>query len=172
MIFGSKFSAFQVFARPKIEQKNMLGDVIEEHKALVAEFAIHGGEFQVAHPDAPSGKHLAAGIRGHFFDSVEAQKIKGWTDEERELVERRVLEVANREPAHCWLITPAKAPKPWPTYDEMHHNEIAKFAEALGLVAEALAYEADHKKRPSVLAALEERLPKDDDSIESELTAA
>ena len=173
MTFGSKFSAFQVFARPLIQQKNMLGDVIDEKKALVAEFAIHGGEFLAPHPLAPNGQHLAAGIRGHFFDSVEAQRIKGWTDEERELVEKAVLQVCAREPEHCWVIEEAKAPEPLPKWNQLASARKLALASELNVLAEAVAWESQNGTDPELLARLTKKLEAEAaPSVESELTVS
>lgn len=173
MIFGSKFAAFQVLARPLIQQKNMLGDVIDEKKALVAEFAIHGGEFRVSHPDAPSGTHLAAGIRGHYFDSVEAQKANGWTDEERVLVEKAVLSVCNREPAHCWVIEEAKVAEPLPKWEELASSRKLALASELNVLGEAVAWETQNGTDPELLARLTKKFEAENPpNVESELTVA
>lgn len=173
MRFGSKYAAFQVFARPLIQQKNMLGDVIDEKKALIAEFAIHGGEFLAPHPSAPNGQHLAAGIRGHFFDSEEAQKINGWTDEERVLVEKAVQLVCNREPEHCWVIEDAKAPLPVKKWDQLSSSRKLALATELDVLAEAVAWEDQNGTDPELLARLTKKLEAESaPSVESELTVS
>jgi hypothetical protein len=54
------------------------------------------------------------------------------------------------------VVEAVKAAKPWPSYDDAHHNKVASLATELGLVPEALAYELSKEKpRPSVVEQLE-----------------
>jgi len=64
-----------------------------------------------------------------------------------------------------------KAPEPpWPTYDKLqNYLEIAKLADDLGLLVEAIAYERYTKRREGVLSALEAR--RRDREAEEALTA-
>jgi len=78
------------------------------------------------------------------LDTVEEQKRRGWSDEERELVEQYMLGKDNI--GTDFIAIEAKlAPLPWPTYA----------AKELGLVSEALAYELENENRETVVKALE-----------------
>jgi hypothetical protein len=118
---------------------------------------------------------------------VQAQKDNGWTDEERELVEARLLDAAENGPKadEYRTMPPHLRPPsfgdvklyeepvpvaPWPTYDKIHHNLVASKAHELGLSAAALAYETRTKNRPSVVEKLQEFAALE--QAENELTAA
>src|SRR4051812_442513 len=120
---------------------------------------------------------------GGFLDTELAQKEHDWTDDERKLVEKRLVEIAENNPdapvnprmrapgfGDVKIYEEPKAVPPWKTYDDMHHSHVAKFAEEAGLVAEALHYEQRTKQRKSVIEALQELVERD--SAEADLTAA
>lgn len=99
-----------------------------------------------------------------YYDSVEDQAAMGWTDEERKAIEEKL------DGHHAaMLVERPRVAAPWPTYDETHHGKIAALAEELGLVSQALAYEADNKKRPSVIEALQELAPAPDPADEPQV---
>jgi hypothetical protein len=92
------------------------------------------------------------------WDSVAWQAEYSLSDEDREAGENLLL----NDPAHgieYIVVEEVKAAKPWPSYDDMHHNKVASLATELGLVAEALAYEQENKNRASVVEQLEAALP-------------
>jgi len=158
-VYGSKASAYQILVRPKRDKWNHDGTVLmETFLPLTAEFAYHGGEFTFHNPLTGS-QDVGADIRGHFFDSAQQAEEKGWTQEEHDLVVNAVDRKCKTEPEYVWEVTLAKAEKPWPTYDEMHHSKIVETAITLGLVAESLAYEEQNKNRPSIVEGLTDALP-------------
>lgn len=124
-------------------------------KEIVAEFATHGAEYTYTNPET-GAQERAADIRGYFLDLDQQAYDKDWTDEEREMVAKKLLFVCDTEPGEIWLYSKPAVPKPWPKYDEAHHNQVATLAEQLGLVHEALAYEQENKNRESVVAKLKE----------------
>jgi hypothetical protein len=68
------------------------------------------------------------------------------------------------------LYEPTPPQPPWPTYDNLqNYLEIAKLADDLGLLDQAIAYEVYTKKRKGVLEALYSR--KRDREAEEALTA-
>src|SRR5262249_1405265 len=145
---------------------------VSELRELTAEFAMHRGEFQ--YTDIDGLTQTGADIAGHYFDLDGQAAQKGWTDEEKELVANRLLRAGGQFPGELRLHTKAPAVKPWPKYDEAHHNQVPVLAEQLGLVAEALAYERENKNRGSVVEKLEELLtqvPAASEQVE-ELSAA
>lgn len=170
MLFKSAYADYQVIVRSEaIIYHPSTGVEVNRIPELVANFGRHLGEY-----DAPDfitgGTHHGAQIVGHFFDSEAAQAEKGWTDEERESVERMILKISSEQP---YLVAPVTqevvhAPKPWPTYDEQTSVQIQQFAAATGLIPEALAYEKENKGRSTLIAELEDLLKKTE-TVEPEL---
>lgn len=164
--FKSKFKAFQAICRHgRIEYHPVTGTPIGEIKPLIADFAIHGGEYNVIDPET-GAMNTFADIRGHFYDlDVDAEQ-KGWTDDEKEAVRRRLLVLAEKWPEAVQVHSAPKAQIPWPTYDSVHHSKVASLAADLGLVGEALAFERENKARPSVIAELEKAAAAAEPSVE------
>jgi hypothetical protein len=65
-----------------------------------------------------------------------------WNDDQREAV-TRALDRSLGDPGFrdMWVHEIPKPPKPWVTYDDTHHAQIAMIAQATGTMAETLAYE-------------------------------
>lgn len=170
MQFQSKAAAYQVLVRPEVKRYSPDGMVvIDTIRPLTAEFGKWGAEYKFTNP-MTGATDTTADIRGHFFDSVVAQEEEDWTDEEREVVEKVLLNLCNKVPEYVWVYSEPEVPAPWPTYDDTHHKQIPTLAETLGLVSEALLYEQKHKNRPEVTKLLEEALQRA--TVEEELTAA
>lgn len=160
-VYGSKASAYQILVRPRRDVWNHDGSILMDTiQPLTAEFAYHGGEFTFHNPLTGS-QDIGADIRGHFFDSAQQAEEKGWTQEEHDAVVAAVDRKCKSEPEYVWEVTLAKAEKPWPTYDETHHNQVPTLAATLGLVAAAIAYEEQNKARESVLEKLREAVPQE-----------
>jgi hypothetical protein len=145
---------YQFIARHE-EADHMMGFKRITKRQLVADFGyISAPEF----PDE-EGK-MQAVIQGGVFDSEDAQKRLNWSDEERQIVEQRLLELILNPPdgasrGDVALYEPPKPTPPWPTYDSVHHNKIPTLAGELGLIEQAITYEQRTKRRESVLRALE-----------------
>lgn len=170
MQFQSKASAYQVLIRPELKKWSPDGMVLlDTIPALTAKFGDPGPEYRYQNPLTGEWDVTVQG-RGHFFDSLAAQEENGWTDDEREMVEKVLVGLCNKTPEYIWLYEEAKHPAPWPTYDTTHHNQIPVLAEQLGLVDAALAYERQNKERPAVIEKLEALVAQD--QAEEELTAA
>jgi hypothetical protein len=168
-LFGSRYAAYRVKIRSERKVWNAAGTAIMEVvPEIVAEFARHGGEFD--YQDETGMTRKGAIINGYFFDLDVAADENGWTNEEKEMVRTVLLRQCKKTPADVWVHESPKAVIPWPTYDSTHHNKIPVLAEELGLVAEAIAYEAGNKNRESVIAALEERRRVHE--VAAEMTAA
>ena len=98
-----------------------------------------------------------------FYDSVQGQQQYGWTDEEREAIEEKLL-------AQGYLrVEPTRRKAPWPAYDKLVaqgartiEKVVAKIAEKVvedGYDAdEVIAYEAENLNRAAVIEALSELL--------------
>jgi hypothetical protein len=99
------------------------------------------------------------------FDSLWAQQVNGWTDDERVTVEEAVKNGPGNGIDYIVVDRPA-APKPWPAYDKL----TAQGRRTIGMVAEKIAettreleldpqhvilYERENENRPEVIAALE-----------------
>jgi hypothetical protein len=87
------------------------------------------------------------------WDSVAWQAEHSLEDEDREAAEQLLLN-SSYYGNEFFLLEEVKAAKPWPSYDDAHHNKVAALASELGLVAEALAYEQENKQRPTVIEQL------------------
>jgi len=92
------------------------------------------------------------------WDSVVWQGQFSLTDDDREAAEKLLLD-SPYYGIEFIQVEEVKAAKPWPSYDDAHHNKIASLASELGLVAEALAYEQENKQRPTVIEQLEAAMP-------------
>ena len=153
-IYQSKYAAYQVMIRPEtpIYQAGVVVDTIPR---LVAEFG-QPNEYTYRDAEDPDLVHTGIEVRGHFFFLEEQAKQKGWTEEETEIVKKALDRQCQKTPTDVWLYTAPAPAKPWPKYDEAHENQIAVFAEQLGLIDEAMAYEKHNQKRKTVLEQLSE----------------
>lgn len=147
LVFQSVAAAYQLCVRSELPIYDH-GILIRKEKELTAEF----GDMSAPpiHNDDTGEDYFQ--IRGHFIDTLEQGKKKGWTDEERALVEKKLLVYQN--PADHWLHTKPPVGKPWPKYDEAPAASVAALADQLGLIAEALLYEKENKNRKTVIEAL------------------
>lgn len=165
-VYGSKAAAYQVLVRPKRDIWNHDGTVLMDSvPPLTAEFAYHGGEFTFHNP-LTGATDIGADIRGHYFDSAQQAEEKGWSQDDHDTVVHVLDKLCKQTPEYVWEVTLAKAEKPWPTYDETHHNQIPTLAVTLGLVAESLLYEEQNKNRESVIEKLRAELPTEEASEE------
>jgi hypothetical protein len=112
-----------------------------------------------------------ADLRGGAFDLDAAREYYDWTEEQRDMAARKLLKLAlDPKIAYVTLYEPVPPSPPWPTYDNLqNYLEIAKLADDLGFLEEAIAYEMYTKKRKGVLEALHAR--KRDHEAEAALTA-
>lgn len=171
--YRSKFAGFNGGVRPESKHVHpATGLVVSTTKRLGFDFAKHGPEYD--YTDAEGRVQKASDIRGHFFNTGSAQEEFGWTDDEREAVEQALDRWCQRWPEAVWEVSAAKAGKPWPKYDETHHNQIPVLAEQLGFVAEALQYEVENKNRSGVVEKLNEILAAAAEAavVEDSLTAS
>ena len=171
MLFKSNYALFNKVVRHKIDIPHpTLPVILETIPRLAAEFGQPSPEFD--YTDAEGRLARGVEIRGHYFDSVVAQEQNGWTDAEREEVEKALLKLSTSNPDMCVPVAQAKAPAPWPTYDSTHHSKIVVLASELGLLAEAATYERQNKNRESVVSALEQKLNEAQTPAEEDLAVA
>lgn len=155
LIFKSRTSAHQEVCRTYSATRAVDGSITSEFRELLAEFAFIGGEYKYVNPETGADQ-TAPDIRGHFFDLDQQAEEKGWDKQEREIVARHMLRMAERRPGGDFSLwsKPAIA-APWRTYDETAADQIATVAQATGYIAEALSYEQENANRKPVVTALE-----------------
>lgn len=115
-----------------------------------------------------------------YYDSVEAQQRHGWTDDERTVIEAKLKTLDG-----VLVVERPRQPAPWPSYDEIVASrgglsskqvveKILATIDATGIApAAVIAYELENRARKSIVAAIQELLPDDDDGgeLEDELPA-
>lgn len=146
------------------------GDVIETIPAITVCAGVLGDEFTYTDP-LTGREELGVDIRGGFIDTVVEQERHGWSDEEREMVERHLMRKSEEWPISIQPYSEAPAQAPFPSYDKLtNYLEIAKAAELTGTLEAALKYERQNKNRDGVVAELEKRIK--DAAAEEDLVAA
>lgn len=129
------------------------GVVREEIPALWAEFGVYGSQYRYQDPDT-GREEIGSDFRGGYFNLDEQAREKGWSDDEKEIVARHMLRLADSGRGQFTLYSKPKVGPPWPTYDQTHHSKIVDLAQSLGLLSESLLYEEQEKQRPSVIEGL------------------
>lgn len=158
MQYKSNFKCFQAIVRHgHTIYHPVTGTKTGEVKPLIAEFGIHSGEYTV-HDPVTGLDNTFADIRGFFFDSDEAAKKYKWTPEEKEAVEARLEELSESWPEAVQIHSAPVPLPPFPTYDAVEDDAVAKLCIDLGLTEQALAYEQYKEKRPAVIAELQAAL--------------
>ena len=179
-----RFPGLTVNVRHEIPKRHPLtGDIIPRYKnpetgveegslpPIRVCFAVHRGEFEYEDPETGK-REIGADISGGYFDTQVAQEQEGWSDAEREMVDRRLLELTRTWPEAVQVVedAPVVFAAPWPTYDTLtNYLEIAKIAETIGALHETLGYEKQNKNREGVVAELEKRIK--DQKADEELVA-
>lgn len=98
------------------------------------------------------------------FDTDVAADQRGWTQEQKDWIERKLLGSGDRG-SQFILVEQARAPKPWPKYDELRAVgrrtvkdvavKVAEMTQDLGIdPASVIAYERENANRAEVLEAL------------------
>jgi hypothetical protein len=176
MVFYSKITKMQFtgIRKERHDRHPVTGDIIKTYPKIDVMFGEGGSEFTYRDPDT-GREETGAEIRGHFFDTEEWQREgngtpEGWTDEDREQVERYLMRKCDEVPEWISLHSDAPVDAPWPTYDTLgNYLEIASLAEKLGLLDQALTYERQNKNRDGVVKALMEK--KTEQEADAELVA-
>jgi hypothetical protein len=165
--FSSRHGGYQGIVREAEEQFFSDGRSRIIRPMLVADFAEDATD--ETYQGQEGEPNYVAMRGGGFFDSEVAQARHNWTDEEREAVETRLLEIAKTS-GDVKLWEQAKPIPPWPTYDEMHPDHVADRAIEMGLAQQALMYEERTLNRDEVTGRLSEYVQQQ--VAEDELTAA
>jgi hypothetical protein len=165
--YGSKFRAFRVNIRPKVEIPHPTMPVIlETIPDMVAEFGIHLPEVEV---EIEGSTERYGQIVGNFYDLDADAEAKGWTEDEYKIAQARLDALCETWPEAIWKLEPAVPTAPWATYDATDAKKVAILAGELNLAGEALAYEKATLNRKQVVTALEEVAEMA--AVEEELTA-
>lgn len=147
-------------------------DLVDEDASRIAKLDRSEGGLAQVKPDASgrippepfhgmqeddAGRLLPAEIRFSVFDSEIAQLQNGWTDEQREKVEQKLLS-SGRRGSDFQLVERIPAVLPWNNYDAMTDVEkILTVAETIGAdLASVFRYESDNQNRTEVLEAITE----------------
>jgi hypothetical protein len=110
--------------------------------------------------DKNTNQHFSPRSRISGFDTVEAQEAQGWTDEERELVEQKLL-TSPYIGLDFIRLDEAQATfgAPWATYDTTPGEKVVGLARDLGIsMADVLAYERANRNDAGLVYLLEREL--------------
>jgi hypothetical protein len=143
-----------------IRRHPVTGDIIETVPAVRAEFGFPTGVASTVDP-ATGVRETLEGYQGGFFDLDSVAEERGWDDDVKAMVERRLDELCQQMPNVIQSVDYVTAPAqvPWPTYDaEDDGQKVFDLAVALGLATRALEYERENRRRPSLIQALEAHL--------------
>lgn len=103
-----------------------------------------------------------------YYDSVEDQSTRGWTDEEREEIEN-VLSVA----FDVLKIEPPELAKPWPTIDKLRSaDKIAETAEDIGVELQVVVDYLRAKDKPALADQVAAKIVPADEVEAHEVVAA
>ena len=173
MRFVSKYTKYMVKIRDPIVEHYATGQSAEIQRGLIAAFDVSlvtGDERALARQHFSFNGFaqeqdlvtvVEPDARITAFDSRLAQAEHGWTDEERELVEQKLIEVARLVPEDIIVLEDVRLAPPWPAYDSYGGNAkqlVAKVEEDGFEFADVLAYERENQNRPEVVALLEQAL--------------
>lgn len=169
MRFISPHRGYSACIRPPVQIFDKYGQPQVAERELTAEFDLYKytrewevelAERELVFKGMPveehTGEPLPVVSRVSVFDSEEAQERLGWTDEERQAVETKLIKWQRPED-HLLAVKPP-APLPWPKYTEQRQPlRIRKMVEEFGLSpATVLEYEKENENRPEVIKALTE----------------
>lgn len=133
-----------------------------EREVGLAHFRFRGAPVVPGPGNSPGSDPFDMSYRLSSFDSIEAQKRLGWTDEERELVEKTLME-SSEYGLDFILVEDAKLPTPWPSYEKDTTKKILETVKTLGHDPEDIvAYERQNQNRAELIAALQEEGVEDD----------
>lgn len=118
--------------------------------------------------DRNTESHFSPRHRLSGFDTVEAQEAQGWTDEERELVEQKLLDSTAYSKDFVRL-PEARVEKPWATFDSTPPEKVIEIAVAVGVsFADVLAYEKQNRNDARLVLLLENEIASTSDVEEEE----
>ena len=185
MIFIAKYGKYELQCRPEVAEQYATGMGRVTQEALYASFvpnALMPPEREEAlrrfylvgglPQNVDEATHVEPDYRIGRFDSRQAQIDNGWSDEERELVERELLRNAAIYPEALFLMPALHSTAPWPAYDTFKGSpaQLAKKVSEDGYdVHEVLAYEMANQNRDTVIAALGQLAAEHEELVEDDL---
>lgn len=179
MRFVAKYAKYALQVRPQVVEAYATGATKIVQNQLVARFAIdyttpeeRALARQVwAFPGFYQEEDLVTirepDFRISAFDSLNAQAQEGWTDEEREMVERALVAEAARLPQDLLVMEEQRLAPPWPTYDTFPGTPfklVQKIAADGFDITEVMAYERENQNRDEVINAMARALEEEPDT--------
>lgn len=173
MRFVSKYANYMLHARRQIVESYATGESRVIQKQLLAAFEVglvNGEERALARSHFSFNGFaqeqdlvtvVEPDARISAFDSRLAQAQNGWTDEERELVEKELIENARRLPDDLFVMEEILLSPPWPNYDRFAGDvsQLLMKIEDDGYDLDAtLAYERENQNRSDVIYMLEKAI--------------
>jgi hypothetical protein len=124
------------------------------------EYALSQFHFLGLYQEMDEATTVPPDYRIGIFDSLVAQEQNGWTDEERQMVEERLI--SDAEKYENVVVAPrASVPPPWPNYD-LYQGTVPQLMKKLVAeghdVNKTLIYERETQNRDRVVEAIEELL--------------
>lgn len=186
--FTAKWAGYQLFVREEERQFYADGRSRVITPPIYVEFAEQALDIETYQGVDSEDSSTFPQLRGGgYYDTEVAQRDKRWTDEERELVEERLLDIAENGPRadEYRMMRPADRPSgfgdvklyetpkpvaPFQNYDNLSADKIIRISSELDCAERSLAYERVTKNRKSVIEPLLELI--DMKQAEQELTAA
>lgn len=160
-LFHSPHANLQVIcSKTRIKFHPVTGDEIDRTPGIWANFGKLGPQYSYENP-LTGEVGTGAEISGHYYDTDVEAAQNGWDQDTKDMVERKLRALAVREPARIQeeVREIVRAARPWPTYDSLDAAQVLELAPALGLEAEALAYERENRGRPTVIDGLTAEAP-------------
>lgn len=162
--------SLQIIEAPVKRGTDRDGNVVEyqDTKPIIADFqqvGLHEWE-QVAALQHFSFSGLPEGVNPlstvSSWDS-EAQAIsRGWTPEQLEAVDKRLLLLASQSPSSVLVVPKPTTPAPWPSYDSQGVSEVLDTLVITQLdPQDCRKYEVEHQNRPEVVDLFERLLSGD-----------
>lgn len=179
MRFIAKYAKYRLQVRPQVVEAFASGGTRIAQEQMVAEFSIAeatGEErafarqmwtFNGFYQEQDLVTIVEPDYRISAFDSLKAQTQHGWSDAEREIVERALIAVSIDTPQDVLRVEQVRLTAPWPTYDTYtgtRNQLLKKIAEDGYELEDVLAYERENQNRAEIVAALESALEEEPDT--------
>lgn len=173
MIFIAKYGKYGLQVRPEVKEQYATGGERVIQTPLYANFT-PGDVYPLSPPEreealnrfyllggmpqnVDEATHVEPDYRIGRFDTRQAQLDNQWSDEERELVEEKLLEASAIYPDALFRMPAIVSAAPWPAYDSFKGSpaQLAKKAYEDGhSLEDVIAYEMANQNRDAVIAAL------------------
>jgi len=125
------------------------------------ELAMRSWTFNGYYQEQDEATPVAPDYRIGVFDSIQAQAENNWSDEERQIVEERLIAESALNPQDLLVVATPRLAPPWPNYDIFDGtlNALCKKIMEDGYdLEDVLVYEEANQDRAEVIAALNQLL--------------